>query len=316
MPSSRPNTIPIVVHLLQQIKPSSILDVGVGFGKWGHLFREYTDINESERDPKRYHRDQWQVRIDGIEGHATYITEMHRFLYDQIHLGDALEILPDLRSYDLIFMGDIIEHLDKEQGKSLLQTALEKAGKAVILSTPKFETLQADLCDNELERHRSLWAIEDFETIQGAQTTTVDGDTIIAVIRKPGLSPFVMEAPKAQNPDIIQKWQKIRDRLAGLLPLHESFILIDDEQVRSFLPHHNVIPFLERNGQFWGPPDSEDTAVAELERLVKAGAMYLVLVETSYWWRQQYPAFFRHLSESYPCLVDDQLMAVYELRTG
>ncbi len=54
MPSSRPNTIPTVIHLVRQLKPKSILDVGVGFGKWGHLFREYTDINEAENDPARY----------------------------------------------------------------------------------------------------------------------------------------------------------------------------------------------------------------------------------------------------------------------
>jgi hypothetical protein len=53
MPSSRPTTIPVVIHLLRQIRPRSILDVGIGFGKWGHLFREYTDINEAERDPAR-----------------------------------------------------------------------------------------------------------------------------------------------------------------------------------------------------------------------------------------------------------------------
>jgi len=42
---------PTVIHLIRQLKPISILDVGVGFGKWGHLFREYTDINEAENDP-------------------------------------------------------------------------------------------------------------------------------------------------------------------------------------------------------------------------------------------------------------------------
>ena len=54
MPSSRPNTIPTVINLLRQLKPQSILDVGVGFGKWGHLFREYTDILEAEHEPARY----------------------------------------------------------------------------------------------------------------------------------------------------------------------------------------------------------------------------------------------------------------------
>src|SRR5437667_436455 len=89
MPSSRPNPIPTVIHLLRQLKPQSILDVGVGFGKWGHLFREYTDILEAERDPARYERKNWRVKIDGIEGHASYLTEMHRYLYDEIHIGEA-----------------------------------------------------------------------------------------------------------------------------------------------------------------------------------------------------------------------------------
>src|SRR5678815_1944899 len=110
MPSSRPNTIPTVIHLLRQLRPQSILDVGVGFGKWGHLFREYTDINEAERDPARYQRANWQVRIDGIEGHEPYITDLHRFLYNDLHIGDARVVLPRLPVYDLVFLGDIIEH--------------------------------------------------------------------------------------------------------------------------------------------------------------------------------------------------------------
>ena len=40
MPSSRASTIPYVVYAIKQIKPESLLDVGVGFGKWGYLFRE------------------------------------------------------------------------------------------------------------------------------------------------------------------------------------------------------------------------------------------------------------------------------------
>src|SRR5439155_62198 len=83
---SPPNAIPTIVHLVRQLQPRSILDVGVGFGKWGHLFREYTDILEAEHEPSRYDRENWQVRIEGIEGHAAYLTPMHHFLYDQIHV--------------------------------------------------------------------------------------------------------------------------------------------------------------------------------------------------------------------------------------
>src|SRR5881396_2107896 len=129
MPSSRPNTIPTVVHLVRQLKPKSILDVGIGFGKWGHLFREYTDILEAEHDPARYRRENWRVRIDGIEGHAAYLTEMHRYIYNTIHLGDARELVTKADRYDLIFMGDILEHLEKKDGLQLLHDALAKTNQ-------------------------------------------------------------------------------------------------------------------------------------------------------------------------------------------
>ena len=112
MPSSRPNAIPTVIHLIRQLNPQSILDVGVGFGKWGHLFREYTDILAAENDPARYRRENWRVRIDGIEGHSAYLTDMHRFLYNELYVGDACELIGGLPKYDIIFAGDIIEHFE------------------------------------------------------------------------------------------------------------------------------------------------------------------------------------------------------------
>src|SRR5438874_2024826 len=151
MPSSRPNTIPLVINLVRQLKPQSILDIGVGFGKWGHLFREYTDILEAEHDPARYQRAHWKVRIDGIEGYASYITEMHRYLYNEIFIGNALELIRTIPTYDVIFLGDIIEHFDKAEGLQLLRDARDKAVKAVVVTTPKFDTGQEELCGNELE---------------------------------------------------------------------------------------------------------------------------------------------------------------------
>src|SRR5438876_587096 len=136
MPSSRPNVIPTVINLIRQFKPKSILDVGVGFGKWGHLFREYTDINEAEKEPGRYQRKNWRVRIDGIEGYAAYLTPMHRYLYNRIHVGNASALLKKLPHYDLIFLGDVIEHLEKAAGLGLLRDAMKKANRAVTVTMP------------------------------------------------------------------------------------------------------------------------------------------------------------------------------------
>jgi hypothetical protein len=313
MPSSRPNTIPTVIHLLRQLKPQSILDVGVGFGKWGHLFREYTDILEAEHDPARYRRKHWRVRIDGIEGHAAYLTPMHRFLYNRIHVGDAAQLLPKLGRYDLIFLGDIIEHFDKPAGRTLLEAALARAAKAVMVTTPKFETAQEDLCGNELERHRSLWSAKDFRTFPGALVKTVDGATLLAVLPKPGVPELATRPPRPPGARHTRRLLEARRQVEELVPGGEMFVVVDDEHLRGSLPHTRALPFLEKDGQYWGPPPDDATAIGELERLRKAGARHVVFIWTAFWWLDYYAHFRQHLRSRYRCLRENKWVVAFDL---
>jgi hypothetical protein len=314
MPSSRPNTIPTVIHLVRQINPKSILDVGVGFGKWGHLFREYTDINEAENDPARYQRRKWRVRIDGIEGYAAYLTPMHRYLYNHLHIGNASALLKKLPQYDLIFLGDIIEHFEKSAGIRLLGDALKKANKAVIVTTPRFETGQTDLCGNELERHRSLWSAKDFTPFHRAMVKIIDRATLLAVLLKPGVSAPVCSPPKPLSQANVRRLRKCRDALTRLIPLAESFILVDDEHMRSDLPHARAIPFLEKNGKYWGPPADDATATRELERLRRKGARYIAFTWPAFWWTEHYGEFYRQLCEKYRRIHNDDWLLLFDLQ--
>ena len=313
MPSSRPNTIPIVVHLVRQLRPRSILDVGVGFGKWGHLFREYTDIVQAERDPARYRRENWQVLLEGIEGHAAYLTPMHEYLYNKIHLGDASALIRQLPDYDLIFLGDVLEHLEKDSGLRLLQDAWARANKAVILTTPKFETEQQDLCGNELERHRSLWREEDFQGFPGAVVNTVDGATLLAVLPKPGVPPLECTPPRQPLADDARRLRLAREEILRLVPKADTFVLVDEEHLRGTLPHRQALPFLERDGQYWGPPADDATAIAELERLRCQGAKSVVFVWTTFWWLDHYGEFQQHLRSHYRCLREDEFVVAFDL---
>src|SRR3972149_759069 len=87
MPSSRPELIPFVINLVMQLQPRSILEIGTGFGEYGFLFREYLDIWGAAADPARLSRENWQVRIDGIECFAPYISDLQRRIYNRIIIG-------------------------------------------------------------------------------------------------------------------------------------------------------------------------------------------------------------------------------------
>jgi hypothetical protein len=313
MPSSRPNTIPLVIHFVREMKPKSILDVGIGFGKWGHLFREYTDILGAEHDPKRYERKNWQVRIDGIEGHTPYLTEMHRFLYNEIHVGDARELIKRLPNYDLIFMGDIIEHFDKEQGMEFLRNACEHALKAVILTTPKYETDQEDLCGNELERHRSLWSADDFKAFSRAAVETVDGSMLVALLPSRGLQKIPSAATLREAGVRIRQAQTIVKEIIEMIPRDEKFALVDEEQIRSLLPHPHVVPFLQKDGKYWGAPPDEQTAIRELEESRMSGATMIVFIAPCFWWLEYYTGFHRYLTDRFPCKVRNPKVIIFDL---
>ena len=313
MPSSRPDAIPTVIHLLRQLKPASILDVGVGFGKWGHLFREYTDIIAAEHDPRRYQRKNWRVIIDGIEGHAAYLTPMHRFLYNRIYRGDAFDLMRAVPRYDLIFLGDIIEHFDQDRGLKFLQRCLRKATRAVVLTTPKHETMQSALCANELERHRSLWSAKDFQTFPGAITQMIKPDILLAVLPRPGLPPLDLAPPRPRKSSVARRLALARDALVRNFGVTERFILVDEEQMRSQLPHRHALPFLEKNGLYWGPPADDDTAIAELERLRGTGATAIAIAWPCFWWLAHYQKFRDFLQSNFSCRLKSRALAIWDL---
>ena len=62
MPLSDVWHIPAVMHFVRAAAPTRVLDVGIGMGNFGLLVRQYGDIGN-----ERLSREQWKLRIDGIE---------------------------------------------------------------------------------------------------------------------------------------------------------------------------------------------------------------------------------------------------------
>ena len=59
----------------------------------------------------------------------------------------------------------------------------------------------------------------------------------------------------------------------ALIPPGDTFILVDHEVFRDELAiGRRAMPFLERDGEYWGPPPDDLTAIQELERLRRSGS--------------------------------------------
>jgi len=157
MPSSHYFQLNEIVRLVTLTNPRSLLDIGVGFGKYGFLSREYLELGDGR---ERYH--DWQRRIDGIEAFKKYITSAHKFIYDRIYIGDALDILPTLKKkYDLILLVDVLEHFNYRQGMKLLAECKNR-GKNLIVSVPKNIGEQKAIFGNPFEVHKFSWQKKHF----------------------------------------------------------------------------------------------------------------------------------------------------------
>ncbi len=151
MPTGHFGHISLVVEILLKVGPKSILDIGIGYGKYGMLAREYLDYAHFKKR---------EVVIDGIEGFGEYIQEGQRFYYDHIFVGDARSILPSAGQYDMILLLDTLEHLTKEDGLQIMKACQSKA-KYVLVATPHDIGVQGAVYGNEFERHRFQWRKED-----------------------------------------------------------------------------------------------------------------------------------------------------------
>ena len=138
--------------------PTSVLDVGVGHGKWGFLCRDTLEAFVGSR----YFKRDWKLRVDGIEVFADYHNPVWDYAYDHVWIGDACDLLPALDVYDLILALEVIEHTEKASGLALLGEMVRHAVRGVVLSFPDAESpdalVQGESYGNPHERHRSLWS--------------------------------------------------------------------------------------------------------------------------------------------------------------
>jgi len=95
-----------------------------------------------------------------------------------------------------------------------------------------------------------------------------------------------------------------------------SVILIDDDQVAQHSAAElRTIPFLERDGEYFGPPPDDATAVRELERLRCAGAGWLAVAWPAFWWLDHYASFQRHLHSTFRLVENNSRLVMFDLRS-
>ncbi len=159
MGTSNWQNIPFCVEALMKIAPQRVLDVGVGFGRWGMIVREFCDVWFGH-----VFKQDWTVSITGIEGFAKSITDYHRAFYNRILIGDAQEIIFSLdETFHVIIFGDVLEHFERPVAERLLNWSLEHSDYVLVNIPLGLDWPQQEVYENPYEKHLSAWVEEDFD---------------------------------------------------------------------------------------------------------------------------------------------------------
>lgn len=102
--------------------------------------------------------------------------------------------------------------------------------------------------------------------------------------------------------------------IQSLIPLGNKYILVnEDKWDDNELVFKHSIPFLEKDGQYWGPPPDDSTAIRELERLHQSGAKFIVFGEPSFWWLEHYKEWHQYLCTNFPCILKNDRLLIFKL---
>jgi Sulfotransferase domain len=125
--------------------------------------------------------------------------------------------------------------------------------------------------------------------------------------------------PKTRFPHA-NRWRKDRLEIPGdiaaLVPVGETFILVDQDRLGSEVAAgRRRIPFLEQDGQYWGTPPDDETAIRELERLRRQSrASFMVFAWPAFWWLEYYSELHRHLRSTFRCVMENDRLVAFDLR--
>ena len=93
----------------------------------------------------------------------TIICDHHRYIYSNIHIGDAFDVIDGLDDYDYIYIGDCLEHFERDKAEIMLKKLREKTRNLLLCVPLTDKWPQDEILDNPYEKHLSIWEEDDFK---------------------------------------------------------------------------------------------------------------------------------------------------------
>lgn len=313
----------IAPMVIEMIQPGSMIDVGCGAGTWLSVFGKFGV------------KDLWGVDGDYVERKRLEIPA-ERFISHDLTQPFEFD-----RQFDLVVSLEVAEHLPEASADSFVRT-LTQLGPVILFSA-------AIPGQGGVHHINEQW--QDY----WARIFQAHGYEPIDWLRKRIWSNERVEWYYAQNmlmyarPEYIESHPKLKaereltavdqlrlvhpvqyletmtwtsnicqaiEELSAHVPLESSFIMVDEAQLEGTVTAgRRPIPFPEADGFYGGPPEDDETALAEFQRLQAAGAEYMVFAWPAFWWLEHYPSLECELRTRHACVLENERLMVFRLKS-
>ncbi len=316
----------IVPLLLERLQPRSVVDVGCGTGVWLSVFQELGVQTILGVDGRYVDRASLEIAPD---------------CFQAANLAETL-VLP--RTFDLVMSLEVAEHLPAAAAEGFIRS-LTRLGPAVLFSAAiPFQGGTGHVNEQWPAYWTRLFAQHDFVPLDWLRAEVWENaevdwwyaqNLLLFVARKyldthpalpcapqsSGRNPLPLVHPRnylrwaargQSNRDYTARLAALAHDLARLVPPDTSIVVVDEEQCREFLSSRfRCLPFLERHGEYWGPPPDNRTALEELNRMRGAGARFIAFAWPAFWWLDHYREFHRHLRETFRCVLENPEVVLF-----
>lgn len=314
----------IVPLVLRLVRPESVVDVGCGIGTWLSVFQE-----------------QGVADVCGMDGdwvdRKSLLIPGSRFL-----AVDARRPLPVERRFDLAVSLEVGEHLPAECAQVLVGSLTRLAPTVLFSAAIPFQGGVGHVNEqwpeywvDHFAQHgysiidcirEAIWQNAEVEWYYAQNTLLFAAREVLerspalrAGLERTAAGQLSLVHPRGYLKALGEMRQLVAtaQHITAVIPSGDSFILVDDDAIRGELAvGRRAIPFLERDGRYWGRPVDDATAVREVERLRRAGARFIVFAWPALWWLDYYSGFHGYLRSRFPCLSSTDRLVAFDLRGG
>lgn len=319
---SRQSAKAIVPLVLELTKARSVIDLGCGVGGWLAVFKEF-GIEDF-------------LGVDGDYVDSTML-EIPPERFVPFDLTKPFRIN---KYFDLVVSLEVAEHLPRESAETFVDS-LTSLGPLVLFSAAIPFQGGTDHVNEQWPDYwarlfhergyavidcirKKVWQNEDVEYWYAQNTLLFvrldylgNHPLLRSEFERTSPSQLSMVHPKQylEAAGWMNRLYLMTDDIRTMIPPQDTLVLADQGQLGTVITgRHHILPFPERDGQYWGPPEDDDTAIQELGRLRRSGARFMAFAWPAFWWLDYYSEFHRHLRSEFRCVLQNDRLVVFDLR--